>query len=125
MTVEDRLRQVVAVLPKEASVVLPVAVLHEWLDKESDDLLADLTVAELASPWLIEAEKVAQVPKQDGSLWHAYRRKWATERKDLPDADVAAAGGWSDTSTLREVYQQADMETMYRVVSEPTSLREA
>ena len=41
-------------------------------------------------------------------------------RKHLPDVDVAAAGGWSDQSTLREVYQQADQETMYRVVSMST-----
>jgi integrase len=80
---------------------------------------------EVASAWLIETEKLAGVPKHDGSLWHAYRRKWATERKHLPDVDVAAAGGWSDTSTLRKVYQQADMETMQRVVSEPRVLREA
>jgi hypothetical protein len=79
---------------------------------------------ELASAWLVEAEKLAKVPKQDGSLWHAYRRKWATERKDLSDVDAAAAGGWSDTSTLREVYQQADMEAMFKVVSEPRRLRE-
>jgi integrase len=78
---------------------------------------------ELASAWLRKAEELAVVPKQDGSLWHAYRRKWATERKHLPDVDVAAAGGWTDTATLRTVYQQADAETMFRVVSEPLSLR--
>ncbi len=31
---------------------------------------------ELASDWLIKAEELAGVPKQKGSLWHAYRRKW-------------------------------------------------
>lgn len=80
---------------------------------------------ELASAWLVRAEALAGVPKQDGSLWHAYRRKWATERKHLPDVDVAAAGGWSDTSTLKQVYQQADQETMYLVVSEPGRQRKA
>ncbi len=63
--------------------------------------------------------------KQKGSLWHAYRRKWATERKHLPDVDVAAAGGWSDTATLKLAYQQADEATMFRVVSEPAELWEA
>ncbi len=58
-------------------------------------------------------------------LWHAYRRKWATERKHLPDADVAAAGGWANPNTLRLVYQQADQETMLRVVLEGGTLREA
>jgi hypothetical protein len=78
----------------------------------------------VADRWLLQAETLAKLPKQQGSLWHAYRRKWATERKHLPDTDVAAAGGWSDTSTLKQVYQQADQETMYRVVSEPGRLRE-
>ena len=56
---------------------------------------------------------------------YAYRRKWATERKHLPDSDVAAAGGWTNPNTLRLVYQQADQETMLRVVLERGELREA
>ena len=80
---------------------------------------------ELASDWLIKAEKLAALQKQKGALWHAFRRKWATERKHLPDVDVAAAGGWSDPTTLVEIYQQPDQETMYRVVSENSKLREA
>jgi len=79
----------------------------------------------VASSWLLRAEELAGVEKHDGSLWHAYRRGWATARKHLPDADVAAAGGWVDTMTLRAVYQQADEATMYRVVSEPMQIREA
>ena len=63
--------------------------------------------------------------KLNGSLWHAYRRRWATARKHLPDADVAAAGGWANPNTLRLVYQQADADTMLRVVLEPDELREA
>jgi hypothetical protein len=62
------------------------------------------------------------VEKQDGSLWHALRRAWATARKHLPTPDVAAAGGWCDQNTLLTVYQQADQETMYRVVSEPARI---
>lgn len=79
---------------------------------------------EVASAWLIKAEKLAKIEKQSGSLWHAYRRKWATERKHLPAPDVAAAGGWSDLNTLTQVYQQPDMATMERVVSEPAKLTE-
>lgn len=80
---------------------------------------------EIASRWLVEAEKLAGVPKQEGSLWHAYRRGWATARKHWPVQDVMAAGGWSEPTTLQSCYQQADQETMYRVVSEPARLREA
>jgi integrase len=78
----------------------------------------------LASAWLRHAEQVAEVPKQDGSLWHAYRRKWGTERKHLPIQDVAQAGGWKNTATLQTIYQQPDDATLYRVVSEPAELRE-
>jgi integrase len=79
---------------------------------------------EVASAWLPRAEKLAGLPKQEGSLWHAFRRKWATERKHLPAPDVAAAGGWSDLNTLLTVYQQPDAETMFRVVAEPAKLVE-
>ena len=79
----------------------------------------------LAAKWLHQAEKLAGLEKLDGSLWHSYRRKWATERKHHPDADVAAAGGWANANTLRLVYQQADQETMLRVVLERGELREA
>ena len=48
---------------------------------------------DLASKWLMEGEKLAGLQTQKGSRWHAYRRKWVTERKHLPDVDVAAAGG--------------------------------
>ena len=79
---------------------------------------------ELASEWLMEAEKLAGVPKLQGGLWHPLRRLWATERKHLPDVDVAAAGGWADPNTLRLVYQQPDEATMLRVVLEAGQLRE-
>ena len=78
----------------------------------------------LADKWLRKAEELAGVEPQKGSLWHAYRRKWATERKHLPDTDVAAAGGWQNSLTLRKVYQQADAKTMLHVVLHGSELRE-
>ncbi len=62
--------------------------------------------------------------KQEGTLWHAYRRKWATERKHLPDVDVAAAGGWPETGSPKRCYQQADEATMLEVVLGGGQLRE-
>jgi len=73
---------------------------------------------------LTTAERLANVPKHQGSLWHAYRRKWATERKPFSDVDVAAAGGWSDLSSLKR-YQQVDPESVYRVVVDAPELRES
>ncbi len=66
---------------------------------------------------LERAEAKAELPKLEGSLWHAYRRLWATDRKHLPVADVAAAGGWRGPSTLLTCYQQATPEAMLRVMT--------
>ncbi len=74
--------------------------------------------------WLGEAEVKAGLLKLDGSLWHAYRRAWATARKGLSVKDVAHAGGWSDTSTLISCYQQADDETLLEVMSNPKKITE-
>lgn len=79
----------------------------------------------LADRWLRKAEELAKLDPQEGSLWHAYRRKWATERRHLPDVDVAAAGGWKTVTTLKTAYQQADAGTMLRVVLGAGDLREA
>lgn len=76
------------------------------------------------SRWLRKAEKLAGLRPLDGSLWHAYRRKWATERKHLPHVDVAAAGGWAGVETLQRCYQQADERTMLQVVLGARELRE-
>ena len=78
-----------------------------------------------AAKLLRAVEQQAKLPKQDGALWHAYRRKWATERKHLPLADVAQAGGWKTLSVLQGLYQQPDDATLYAVVSQPAELREA
>lgn len=77
---------------------------------------------ELADKWLIEAEQLAKVPKMKGSLWHAYRRGWATARKGLPVQDLMALGGWTDHTCLQTIYQQADWETMV-AAAEPVKAR--
>lgn len=78
----------------------------------------------VADRWLRKAEEKAELEPLDGSLWHAYRRRWATVRKHLPATDVAEAGGWAGPETLQRVYQQADQETMLQVVLEGGELRE-
>lgn len=77
-----------------------------------------------AATWLRSAEKLAGLESQDGSLWHAYRRLWASSRKDLPDVDVAQAGGWASLEALKMAYQRPDDETMLRVVTHDAELRE-
>lgn len=58
----------------------------------------------------------AELKPLDGGLWHPWRRKWATERKNMPLKDVALARGWRNTATLLQSYQQADEVTVSRVV---------
>ncbi len=72
---------------------------------------------DVLSQWLLVAEAKARLEKLDGSLWHAYRRRWATIRKTLPIKDVAAAGGWSEPTTLLRCYQQPDEKTLLEVMN--------
>ena len=78
----------------------------------------------LFDKWLSIAESQAGLEKLPRSLWHAYRRKWARERKHHPLVDVAAAGGWKDRSTLLECYQQPDDAALFAVMAEPRKRHE-
>jgi integrase len=73
---------------------------------------------------LSDAAIHAKLPARGG--WHSFRRKWASERKHHPQADVLAAGGWSpkSASVLTECYQFADSETMLAVMSESRKVTE-
>ena len=53
------------------------------------------------------------------TLWHAFRRKWATERKGYALIDVAAGGGWKDPRTV-QLYTQSDSAMLKKVVTQPT-----
>lgn len=75
-----------------------------------------------ASKQLARAERLARIGVHYPP--HAYRRKWATERKHLPRADVAYAGAWLSPRTL-DIYDLPDDATVYAVVNEPRRLREA
>ena len=72
--------------------------------------------ATLAARWLMEAQELAGLPPLSGGRWHPYRRLWATERRHLPAQDVAAAGGWTDTAALTEIYQHAQPDKILEVV---------
>jgi len=77
-----------------------------------------------ATRWLIRAERLAGLPKQDGSAWHAYRRGWATARQHFPDAAVARAGGWKTTQALKLCYQHATDADVRDVLMADVELRE-
>ena len=77
---------------------------------------------ELFAQKLLNAEKHAGLEHLRGGAWHPFRRKWATERKDLPLVDVMAVGGWKDAATLLTCYQHTDEQSMLRVMATPTKL---
>lgn len=65
----------------------------------------------------------AELPKLEGGDWHPLRRKWATERRAFPMADVMALGGWKDDRSLKNFYMKTDARTMLLVASTTTKLR--
>jgi integrase len=76
----------------------------------------------LASDWMHRAYTYAGIVRLKGGLWHPFRRKWATERKDYPLRDLAAAGGWEDLPTAL-MYQQPDQDTLRQVIDHPKPLK--
>ncbi len=76
----------------------------------------------LASDWMHRAYRYAGIERQKGGLWHPFRRKWATERKDFPVRDTMAAGGWEDEPTAM-MYQQPDEDTLRQLIDNPKPLK--
>ncbi|HEX7117357.1 MAG TPA: tyrosine-type recombinase/integrase [Longimicrobiales bacterium] len=72
-----------------------------------------------AQKWMVWLFEKAGIEKPKGAGWHSLRRKWVTERKDLPDPDVMAAGGWRSVSAFKR-YQRPDPETTRMVIERPT-----
>jgi len=94
-----------------------------WLFPAPRSLSSPLRL-ETATSWLRRAEGLARLDPQEGGAWHPYRRAYAIKRKHLPASDVAQQGGWRNVSVVQQVYQQADRETLIRVLTEPSELRE-
>lgn len=77
----------------------------------------------VATEWLRKAEQLAGLERLPRGAFHPFRRKWATERKHHPVADVMKAGSWRDRRSLDNCYTMADDETVALVVNEPRKLR--
>lgn len=70
--------------------------------------------------WIDYIFDEAGIEKPEGAGWHSFRRKWVTERKDLPRPDVMAAGGWKSESAFSR-YEQPDPETTRIAASRPSN----
>jgi integrase len=69
------------------------------------------------------AEQLAKVPRLPQDTFHGLRRKWATERRHLPDLDVATAGGWRSVAVMKRAYQHADDAGVLEAVVSPRRRR--
>ncbi len=78
---------------------------------------------EIFGQQLRRGEEHAGLERLKGGVWHPYRRKWATDRKDRPVVYVKAGGGWRGTNTLLTCYHHTDEESMLRVMEAPERLR--
>jgi hypothetical protein len=74
--------------------------------------------------WLLEAERLAELPHLVGGSWHPFRRAWATKRKSFDDVDVMAGGGWKSQKVLKTIYQQTSDEELVEMLENPRRLEE-
>lgn len=57
-------------------------------------------------------EKTAKLERIPGRGWHSLRRKFATDLKHEPLADLCSLGGWKDHNTILKCYMRPDEATM-------------
>lgn len=68
--------------------------------------------------WLVRAEGEAGLEKLKGSAWHAFRRRWASDRAGMGLKGVMEYAGWTDVRTVLQ-YQQLDRAQLLEVVNGP------
>lgn len=99
MTLAERLRAIVGVMPEDGAVTLPVRQLRTWLDEEPSG--TDLTLEELRD---------RHFPEMSLSRL----REWCQEKK-FPNAYKRAGRGWRVPETDVELYKQAERERTFPV----------
>lgn len=90
----------------------------QWLFPSPQDPMRPVS-RHLLDSWLRKAYALAGLTPQRGGMWHPFRRKFATERKDMTVKNVADYAGWKP-ETLLNIYQQPDVESMREVAKAPT-----
>jgi integrase len=75
--------------------------------------------------WWTSVEAEAKITPVPGRQFHSLRRKFATEMKHAPLRDLAYLGGWKSVSTVVEVYQRPDGETMRNALAQRQAVRES
>ena len=75
----------------------------------------------LLRDWWERLETLAGLKHEAGRGWHSLRRKFATELKDVPLADLCLLGGWKDPQTVLRCYQKPDEATMRQALASRAS----
>lgn len=66
----------------------------------------------LLRDWFNRARQAVGLPDGERFGYHALRRKFASELKNIPLVDLAQLGGWKTTQTILTCYQRPDEKTM-------------
>ncbi len=78
-----------------------------------------------AGAWLLAAIRRAGVQKPEGTLWHAIRRLWITEHKEMPLRERMYVAGYLDRQTMEMVYEHIDPLLLQETVETRREYREA
>ena len=77
----------------------------------------------LMRDWWYRAERKAGLPHVDRLCWHGLRRKFATDFKHHPPADVSQLGEWKRAETVLRLYQKPDPTTQREMLDDRRSVR--
>ena len=78
---------------------------------------------DLLRDWWRKLEAASKIERIPGRGWHSLRRKFATDLKAEPMADVQALGGWKDPNTILKCYMKSDVEAMQSALTRRSERR--
>jgi integrase len=87
-----------------------------WLFPSPDDSNRPCDRYHFQNDWN-RAALIAKLPKGTRLGWHSLRRRFATDFKHVPLADLAYMGGWKEPMTIVKCYQRPDEETQRRALA--------
>lgn len=76
-------------------------------------------VTTTAERWLNEMMTRAKLVKPKGGGWHMFRRRWATDRSEVPLKMAMDAGGWKSVAVFVETYQRSDEAGLREAMNAP------
>jgi integrase len=75
--------------------------------------------------WLERAVQYSGLKMPPRFGWHSFRRKFATDLKDVPLRDLMAAGGWQSPDTVVRCYQEPEQDKIREALAGRTRNRKA